>query len=435
MPKQKDTPTFADKVLDKQFTRRQVIIGSAVAGGALLAAGGTYYVIEGSQDDSGGNYISVSDSQVIGIEDCEEISELDGFMREQREIILPYASLAWTGEDSVISVLEPTEEGSPLVTAHTIDVNTGNGTEVLSAAITDGMLFEIFDFRANEKGYVWIESNILAGKTYVYTSTASAGAQAGRVAMEITDQWEIPQIAACGNYAWIQCVPTDANEETQRSRLYKVRFGDGESDLIQVDETRSFACAPVATPNGLVISPRNSQISSCYDIRLIDPANSETLDVCTLPQSMRPQDVGYGKTGFAFTFSGAYDYGDGISKMGSYMTISAGSKLAGDNGASHDARIENLSQQNWINFNRTPYTAPCWLDDMLVFKSTRAIAVFRPLEQEYALLSADDGADDYGIWLCSAGDTSTLVTLQNIDYTPLEGDAVKECRLRFYIPS
>lgn len=431
MPTQRETQSFTDQILDKQFTRRQLIIGAAGAGAVILAGSGIYYAVESTKDNSGTETLTVPASQVLSIDDCEEVGDLSAFMTLDREIIMPYATLAWAGEDNIAAALVPTEEGSPLVTAETINITDSAEGQVLSGAITNGMRYEIFDFRANEKGYVWTESNIMAGKTYVYTAAAGTSND-GALAMEIDSNWDLPELAACGDYAWIQRRPSDTNETDDKAQLYKIRFGANQDSAELVEETRRFACGPVATKEGLIATPRNTVSSSCYDIKLIDPNSGSLKDVCTLPSSMRPQDVGYGKTGFTFTFSGSYDYGEGISGMGSYASITSGANLAGESGAARDARVSNLGNQNWLHFDRTPFCAPCWLGDMLVFKSTRSIAIFKPNEKQYVLLSADDGADDYGVWLCTSGDCDSLVTLQNIDYTPLSGDSVKECRIRIY---
>ena len=147
---------------------------------------------------------------------------------------------------------------------------------------------------------------------------------------------------------------------------------------------------------------------------------------------MTPQDVAYGKTGFSFSFQGSYDYGDGISGVGTYAQMQLGSVLSDDSLASKDARLKNESGVNWLNFARSPFSAPAWVASMIAFKSTKSVAIFKPDEKKYALISADEGADDYGVWLVSTGEVEKLATITNIDYTPLSGSAIKACKLRVY---
>ena len=54
-------------------------------------------------------------------------------------------------------------------------------------------------------------------------------------------------------------------------------------------------------------------------MRLLDGKTGDVIDNLTLPQSKKPQDVTYGKTGFSFSFQGSYSYGDGIANVGTYV--------------------------------------------------------------------------------------------------------------------
>ena len=46
----------------------------------------------------------------------------------------------------------------------------------------------------------------------------------------------------------------------------------------------------------------------------------------------------------------------------------------------------------------------------------------------------DDGADNYGEYLASTGVNETFVTFANIDYKPINGSPVKECRVKVWRP-
>ena len=97
-----------------------------------------------------------------------------------------------------------------------------------------------------------------------------------------------------------------------------------------------------------------------------------------------------------------------------------------------DARNTDLSEKPWLGFNREP-TCPCaWIGNYVCVKSTSSVAVIDLSSRKYALIRADDGADDYGVWLVSKGSVENLVTLQNINFTSLTGDLVKEGRLKIW---
>lgn len=234
-----------------------------------------------------------------------------------------------------------------------------------------------------------------------------------------------------GENVWVQTAPQDATAGV-KEKLFCGKIGASEAGLEQVMETRTFAGAPIWTSVGIVVTPRNSYATSSYDVRLINGKTGETLDNLTLPQSMLPQDVTYGSTGFSFSFQGSYTYGDGIANVGTYVQGSKGTVLESDTIEAKDQRNKQLSQQSWLGFNREP-TCPCaWVGDYVCVKSTSSVAVIDMESRRYALIKADDGADDYGVWLVSTGQVEHLVTLQNINYTPLSGDLVKECRLKVW---
>ena len=97
-----------------------------------------------------------------------------------------------------------------------------------------------------------------------------------------------------------------------------------------------------------------------------------------------------------------------------------------------DLKAEALSSSTWMQFGRSPLSAPAWISSMYAVKSTRTVAIFKPEERKYALIEATDGADDYGVWLCCNGECDKLITLSNLDYTPIRGSAIKECRLQVW---
>ena len=438
MDRQKDTntPTMREHetIVDKmsQISRRQFIIGAAAAGAAIAASGGIYYVLEGNKTNEGAEKLSVDSSQVLEIDDFEKEDSLEAYVSQTREIDLAYNTLVHVNGSTYASILEPTETGSPLVTASLISLSTADKTRILKSAITQERNFEIYDFRGNEKGFVWTESNIFTGQIYVYTAPIDTDLSSNVIrVLELNSESSLPNIELFENTAWIQVAPKETSSSS-KSALYKIDIGSDASKLENVLTSKSFATAPSYTKEGIVVTPRNDNYTSRFDIRLLDGKAGTLKDILTLPQSMTPQDASYGGTGFSFSFYGNYDYGDGISSLGTYAQMTLGEALQDESLLSRDERIKTESNVNWLHFARNPLCAPVWLGSIIAFKSTSSIALFKPAEKKYALISADEGADDYGVWLCSTGNADKLVTINNIDYTPLSGDAIKSCTLRIY---
>ena len=64
-----------------------------------------------------------------------------------------------------------------------------------------------------------------------------------------------------------------------------------------------------------------------------------------LPRSMRPLEAGYGDNGFSFSFDAWYNYGDGISQIGTYTPASR-------------VTDGNYSDAPWFSFSLAPTAAP-----------------------------------------------------------------------------
>lgn len=410
-------------------TRRQFLIGAGVTGGLLALGGGTYFALNSTKAEAGSQKLTVANDQVFSINDLELVDDVAEFLQVTREIKLPYNTLVTQQSPEVLSVLESTGEGYPALSANILQISSGKKTEILRGATSDKPRFEVLDFNANENGFAWIECNVLTGENVVYTSKVNA--EGATVMLTCDSTQKMPHIAIAGSNVWVQTAPQDSTSGV-KEKLFMGNLGDGENELEQVIETRSFATPPIWTSSGIVVTPRNSYTTSAYDVRLLDSKTGDILDNLTLPQSMLPQDVTYGKTGFSFTFQGSYSYGNGISNIGTYVQSAKGEPLAASDESAKDQRNSQLSNQTWLGFNREP-TCPCaWIGNYVCVKSTSSVAVIDMSTKRYALIKSDDGADDYGVWLVSTGEVDHLVTLQNINYTPLSGSLVKECRLKIW---
>lgn len=410
-------------------TRRQFLIGAGIAGGVLAIGGGTYFAFNSSNTDEGSVKLSVATDQVFTIDDLELVDNISEFLHVEREVKLNYNTIVTQQSDDLLSVLESTGEGSPALTASTLSVVTGAKTTVLEGATSEKPRFEVLDFKANNNGFVWIESNVLTGENVVMSAMSDTK---NATALYVGDSWEkMPYITMSDTNVWVQTAPQDSTSG-EREKLFKATLGASEDSLELMSDTRSFATPPLWTNSGVVATPRNSYSTSSYDVRLLDGKTGEALDNLTLPQSMKPQDVTYGKTGFSFSFQGSYSYGDGIANVGTYVQETIRTPLKEVDGGAKDLRNTELSATNWFSFNREP-SCPCaWIDNYVCVKSTSSVAVIDLQTKRYALIKADDGADDYGVWLVSTGEVDHLVTLQNINYTPLSGNLVKECRLKVW---
>lgn len=443
-PTSRKAATLTERIENKEITRRNFIIGGVVAGVAIASASGIYYAVEGDSQ-IGTTRISVPSANVFGLSDCEQNDDLGQFLKLERTISLPYNTLVGYGSDNIIATLQSSEAGSPLNRAVIIDASNGNSTTALSSTVSSEPRWDIIDFAASKDGCVWIEANLLTDKKRVFTSSSHIASDSPTLVLELDSNWKIPDIIANETVAWIQLSPNDDNSSSTQSELLKINLGENANKIEKVVSTRSFACPPSIAKSGICCCPRDSVYSSSYKLTYLNNSGVE-VDCCTLPTSMKPQDVSYGRGHFAFSFTGSYDYGDGISQIGTYNSLTdsqtyeellaaAKSSERDDEAAqkkSKDLKNTSLSQSTWMQFGRSPLSAPAWSGDLYAIKSTRTVAIFKPDLKQYALIEASDGSDDYGVWLCCNGECDKLVTLTNLDYTPLRGSAIKECRVQIW---
>ena len=437
------------------ISRRQFLIGAAVAG-TIVAAGGGVYVANNSTESAGTQKLSVPTSNVFGIDACEQV-ELSEMIEQLREVKLPYNSIIKASSDGILAALSTTDAGNPLNKCIVIDATTGDEIAALESQISSEPRWDIIDFSATKSGCAWIEANMLTDKKRVFTSNSIDAKSSPQLALELDSNWMIPTVVASGNTAWIQLSPSEDNNA--KAKLLKITLGASEESIESVLETKDFACFATPASEGVCVAPRDSSITTSYKLTYINN-NCEVVDCCTLPTSMVPQDISYGNGQFSFTFSGSYDYGDGLSTLGTYTSIdstqsfddiekSQVTTIANDkhkgveselsdtekenaSNKAKDTRNEQLSSASWFFFNRSPLCQPVWLGNLFAVKSTKTVAVFNPTEKKYCLIEAADGADDYGVWLCSSGESDKLVTLTNIDYTTLKGESTKECRVQIW---
>ena len=136
---------------------------------------------------------------------------------------------------------------------------------------------------------------------------------------------------------------------------------------------------------------------------------------------MRPLEAGYGDNGFSFSFDAWYNYGDGISQIGTYTPASP-------------VADGNYSGAPWFSFSLAPTAAPAWCGGCFIVKSKRTVCGIDLETNEYFALQPENGADDYGEYLATPGSQGSIVTYANIDDKPIDGEPKKYCLVRVWKP-
>lgn len=431
------------------LTRRHFLYGAAGLAALAVLGGGGYAASKAASSSSGSlSTLKVPESAVFTSEDCEQIEDPDTVMRLVTTKELPYGSLVWANDDSVAACLMPTDQAKPLSTVGLLSLASGTVSTVLKQAVGQDEGFEVYDVRACARGVVWAEADILDGLWRVY-SAPSDGSSIGEPTLleEGTTDWEMPTLAASGDYAWWQVLPRlDGPKKTEASRLSRAPFGSSQAEEVYSSNGR-MCTPPCAVDGGVVITPRAATSGTYYQLTRLDATTAQATDAVVLPSSMRPLEAGYGPTGFSFAFDAIYNYGDGIKNLGTYVpakavSVEAPAVAEGEDGGGDASPLRALDNAgaaaygdaSWFHFPRTPTAPPAWCGKWFMVKSTRAVCGIDPESRRYFTLDVKNGTDDYGDYLASTGSGSRVVTFSNIDYTPLEGEQQRCCLVRVWSP-
>ena len=387
------------------ITRRNLVIG-AVAIGAVAAVGaGASYALNST--GSGGNdtvdTISVAESDVVDQSSYTLAENADDYVSAGPTYKLPYGTLVWADDDKIAACLLPTDQASPLATIGVLNLKTGNNPTLISEAQGAKEGFDIVDVRANADGLVWVESNPYT-EWRVYTARLS-GAKADGIQQTDsgTSDWLIPSLAVSGSNAFWQSSPKEGGGAAdQRAVVRSCTFGSTQANEI-LSSKRAFACRLASADDGVVAVPRAEATGTYFTVTKVR-ADGSVIDSMTLPASMTPDLVAYGRDGFSFGFSSIYNYGGGIANLGTYTPRSK-------------VQVNQYNGLPWFRFSRSPLSSPCWCGDWFIVKSTTALCGVNMDSSTYFTIKTMSGSDDYGEQLVSSGTRKTFVGLSQIKPT------------------
>lgn len=417
--------TVATQGGDVAVSRRTFLIGAAGAAVVVAAGVGGKTIADNvaANKTSDFNVLEVPSSAVTA-SDSGALTQVDASacMALIGSYELAYGTQLWASGDEIAACLVPGETAKPLCTVDVLWLQSGITQTVLEGAVGESEGFNIFDVRATTAGVVWVESDILEGIWRVYSATLESGGIGTPALMDEGDgEWETPTIAVVGNRAFWQVLPTiGGSHATEPSLLKAALLGTAETTVVWESAGR-MSTPPYAGASTVVITPRLDTSGVYHQLTCLDAATGDVVDALVMPQSMKPLETGYGKTGFMFSFDGIYNYGDGISQLGTYVPMQ---KAAGD----------GHSDAPWFRFSRTPTAAPAWCGPYLLVKSDSAVSGIDLSSNSYFSLGVESGADDYGDYLASSGTGDIAVTFSNIDAHPIGGDAKKCCLVRVWAP-
>ena len=412
------------------ITRRRFLYGAAGVG-AAAAVGAGVYALKSAADAGRGTTISVGDVEVPVLEVPESALTTLGDMQDLESygdhvqlvgcFDLPYGTLIWVNDDSVAACLVPTDSGSPLTQVGLLSLGNGTMTAALKKAVGAKEHFEIYDVRATSSGLIWTEANILSGTWRVYCAKTKGNAPGKAKLLEEGDEtYETPTLAVCGKRCFWQVLPKLPNDAGLTSRLMGATFGSSDATCVY-ESKRRMGTPPYSAAESVVITPRVDSPTVYYQLTNINAETGEVGEQLTLPHGMTPLEAAFGTSGFAFSFANIYDYGDGISNLGTYTPMTHPEN--GDYGGI-----------SWFGFARTPSAAPTWCKNLFIVKSSYSVCGVDLAAGTYFAIDVENGAESYGEYLASQGTRDTFATYTNVDHQPVNAKKTHACRLKVWTP-
>ena len=413
-----DTPCQSNSQL--LVSRRAFLFGTAAAGAAAAVGLGLAGCGSAAPDSGAVSYLKVPETSLVTMNDFEALDSYDDKIRLVEAYEIPYGTILWANDENVVACLLPTSSGSPLAQIGLLFLGSGSLDTVVSSAVGALEHYEIYDARATSSGIIWTEANILRGTWRIYTARLSGGViDGGPVLVDEGDAaYETPMLAVSDTCAFWQVVPKAPNDAGLPSRLMRAEFGRINPFCVY-ENVRRMGTPPYSSGEAVTIAPRLDESTTYYRLTNINAAKGDVKDTMTLPGGMKPLEAGYGKTGFMFSFANIYDYGEGISNLGTYVPM----RLPADG---------DYSSVPWFGFARTPTAPPAWCNDLLIVKSSYSVCGVNFDEGTYFAIDVDDGAEDFGDYLATSGIRKSFVTYTNIDHQPIGGESKHCCRVKVW---
>ena len=412
---------------DLLVSRRGFLSGTLRTGAFLGLAGGALgataaaLAASGCSDEGNPTPLTVPTSNITTAEELDEVEKYTSCVKLAASWDMPYGTIVFNSTPDLAVCLVPTDSASPLTHVYILNPLTGDRNRVIRYAVGTEEGFEVYDARGTSRGLIWVEANIFTRAWRVYMGVLEDGSLTNIMMVDQGDgEWEMPSVAVAGDYGFWQVRPRlDGSHTMDDSLLKKAAFGSAMAGVAFTSHGR-FATPIYPLQNKIVITPRNDFNNLIhYEMTLMNALTNVVEDTLCLQTGMKPVEAGYGVNGFHFSFDAIYDYGDGISNLGTYTPYEAVT----------DSRYDS---KHWFAFVRVPTAPPCWCGNYFIVKSTTAVLGIDLQLNRYFVLDVQIGADSYGEYLATTGTATTFVTYTNIDSQPIVGKPRKTCNIRVW---
>lgn len=380
------------------FSRRAFLrMGSASL--ACAAAIGAPAILTGCSKESANSSLDtldVSTNDVVTLDAFAEIEDPSQYYEVKDIAQYPKGTMLFSSDDVTAAAFCTGVTSDPLSTCSLVELSSGVITPALERAVNHDLGFSISAVRASKELLVWVESNYLTSEWMVYCAALTNGQLTGQPVRVDEGTWEYdtPEIAVIGSAAYWIVQPAENGPRTSEDSYLRVAAGGSRSSDIITSHGR-FNGGLSVSGQVLTAMPRAESSSGVYyQLTAIAAGSGSVVAAQVLPHSYRPSNAIYMNNAFAFTIPASYDYGGGIANVGTYYPI------AGD---------------MWLRLARQSLTPPGLCNGWLFAKSSSRTVFIDMVEQQYFVVNAADGCEDYGDYSVCTGDVPIVYNYATVN--------------------
>lgn len=388
----------SSKVAGASVSRRDFLrTGSmALAGAAMLGAPSVLTGCSGDSTDNSLKVLEVSANDVVTLDAFAEIEDPTGYFEAKEIAQYPKGTMLFASEDVTAAAFCTGVSADPLSTCALVALETGVMTPALDQAVNHETGFNISSVRASKDLLAWVESNYLTSEWSVYCASISDGKLSGQPVLLDggNAEYDMPEIAVIGNSAYWIVQPAENGPRTSEDSFLRVAAGGSRSSDIITSHGR-FNGGLAVSGQVLTAMPRaDSSRGVYYQLTAIANGSGNPVATQVLPHSFKPSNAIYMNNAFAFTIPASYDYGGGIADVGTYYPIAG-----------------NM----WLRLARQSLTPPGICNGWLFAKSSSRTVFINTSEQQYFVVNAPDGCEDYGDYSVCTGEVSRIYNYSTVN--------------------
>lgn len=378
------------------ITRRDLLRGAAAGALGAVAAGSVAAASGCSSDTADVDVLDVSEDDVVTLDSFKELSSSAGRVDVDDLCTLNGGTILGGTGSAVCAAILASDTANPLNRLALLGLQSGRVSTVRQRAVGHKKGFEFLSARASNNMIVWVESNFLTSEWRVYCAGVRQKALSihNVVLLDSGDaDWDAPAIEAVGNTVfWIVQPSEDGQKTTEDSHLKASAAG---ASPVVVHTSHGRFCGGLCASGGVVTAmPRVDTSGVYYQLTAFESTSGSVISSQVMPASFRPQAAVFMDGKFSFTIGASYDYGGGISEVGTYFPLDDGT---------------------WLRLVKQPYFAPGIAGGWLFSKSGARTVLVDLDNRAYLTVDAPEGSADWGDCPICIGKSRRVFVFATVD--------------------